>query len=203
MSQFVTSSSLRFQFGTSKFENPFALCYFSIMATEKHIIPNERIVQCIFVFREQKVMFARDLAMLYGVKTHVLNQAVKRNKKRFPDEFMFQLTKTETEDWISQIVTSNSGDKMGLRRNPIVFTEHGILMLSSVLKSDRAVSVNIQIVRTFVKLREMLSTHKDLKEKLETMEKKYDIRFKAVFDTLRQLVAEEEKPKNKIGFSQK
>ena len=148
-------------------------------------------------------MFARDLAMLYGVKTHVLNQAVKRNKKRFPDEFMFQLTKTETEDWISQIVTSNSGDKMGLRKNPIVFTEHGILMLSSVLKSDRAISVNIQIVRTFVKLREMLSTHKDLKEKLETMEKKYDIRFKAVFDTLRQLVAGEEKPKNKIGFSQK
>jgi len=148
-------------------------------------------------------MFARDLAMLYGVKTHVLNQAVKRNKKRFPDEFMFQLTKTETEDWISQIVTSNYGDKMGLRSNPIDFTEHGILMLSSVLKSDRAISVNIQIVRTFVKLREMLSTHKDLKEKLETMEKKYDIRFKAVFDTLRQLVAGEEKPKNKIGFSQK
>jgi hypothetical protein len=166
------------------------------------MIPNERIIQSIFVMRGQKVMFDRDLAELYGVKTQVFNQAVKRNIKRFPDDFMFRLTKQETEDWISQIVISNR-EIMGLRKNPLVFTEQGILMLSSVLKSERAIQVNIQIVRTFIKLREMLSNYKEVKEKIEEMEKKYDQRFKVVFDTLKQLLTEEEKPKNKIGFAKK
>ncbi len=169
---------------------------------EKQIIPTERIIQKIFVIRGQKVMFDRDLAELYGVKTQVLNQAVKRNTKRFPEDFIFQLTSKEVENWISQIVISNR-EKMGLRKAPFVFTEHGVLMLSSVLKSERAIQVNIQIVKTFIKLREMLSHYKDLKEKVEDMEKKYDHRFKVVFDTLKHLIKEEEKPKNKIGFSEK
>jgi len=170
---------------------------------ETHVIPKERIIQSIFVMRGQKVMSARDLSVLYGVETKALNQAVKRNIDRFPEDFMFQLTREETKIWKSQFVTSNSGDKMGLRKDPIVFTEQGILMLSSVLKSERAIQVNIQIVRTFIKLREMLSNYKEVKEKIEAMEKKYDQRFKVVFDTLKQLLTEEEKPKRKIGFSQK
>lgn len=169
---------------------------------EKNLIPNERIIQKIFVIRGQKIMFDRDLAELYGVKTQVLNQAVKRNMKRFPEDFMFHLTKEEIKNWKSQIVISNR-EKMGLRKAPLVFTEHGVLMLSSVLKSERAIQVNIQVVRTFIKLREMLSNYKDLKEKIEWIEKKYDSRFKVVFDTLKHLLKEEEKPKNKIGFSEK
>lgn len=169
---------------------------------EKQLIPDERIIQKIFVMRGQKVMFDRDLAVLYGVETKVLNQAVKRNILRFPSDFMFQLTKEEMKNWKSQIVTSNQ-DKMGLRKASIVFTEHGVLMLSSVLKSERAIQVNIQIVRTFIKLREILSQYKDLKRKIEEIEKKYDSRFKVVFDTLKHLLKEEEKPKSKIGFSEK
>jgi phage regulator Rha-like protein len=143
------------------------------------------------------------------VETKVLNQSVKRNVMRFPKDFMFQLTETEVEFLRSQFVTLNNSQnkvsKRGAHRKylPYVFTEHGVLMLSSVLKSERAVSVNIQIVRTFIKLREMLSKYKDLKEKIEDIEKKYDHRFKVVFDTLKQLIKEEEKPKNKIGFSEK
>ncbi len=168
---------------------------------EAHLIPNERIIQSIFFIREQKVMLDSDLAMIYGVETKVLNQAVKRNIERFPKDFMFQLTKQEEENLKSQIVTSSFGHG-GKRKVSSVFTEHGILMLSSVLKSERAIQVNIQIVRTFIKLREMLSHYKDVQEKIEAMEKKYDKHFKIVFDTLRQLIKEEEKPKRKIGFSQ-
>jgi hypothetical protein len=169
---------------------------------ETHLIPNERIIQSIFVVRGQKIMIDSDLAELYGVETKVLNQSVKRNLDRFPKDFMFQLTAEETDFLRSQIVTSNEG-RGGRRYNPMVFTEQGILMLSSVLKSERAIQVNIQIVRTFIKLREMLSNYKEVKEKIEAMEKKYDQRFKVVFDTLKQLLVEEEKPKRKIGFSQK
>jgi hypothetical protein len=165
------------------------------------IIPNERIIQSIFFIRGQKVMLDKDLAILYGVKTHVLNQAVKRNIERFPNDFMFRITKEEI-NLISQFVISSS-EHGGQRKLSSVFTEQGILMLSSVLKSERAIQVNIQIVRTFIKLREMLSNYKDVKEKIETLEKKYDSRFKIVFDTLRHLIKEEEKPKNKIGFSKK
>jgi hypothetical protein len=169
---------------------------------EKSLIPKERIIQKIFVIRGQKVMLDSDLAVLYGVETKVLNQAVKRSATRFPKDFVFQLTKEEVENLKSQIVTSSLGHG-GRRKLPLVFTEHGVLMLSSVLKSERAVSVNIQIVRTFIKLREMLSKYKDLREKIEGIEKKYDHRFKVVFDTLKQLLKEEDKPKNKIGFSEK
>jgi len=146
-SQFVTSIFLRFQFGTSKFENKPTLCYFSIMATGKHIIPNERIVQCIFVFREQKVMFARDLAMLYGVETKVLNQAVQRNKKRFPPDFAFQLTAAELSRLMSQFVTSKG--RGGVRKSPYVFTEHGALMAANVLRSRRAIEMSVFVVRAF------------------------------------------------------
>lgn len=169
---------------------------------EKSLIPNERIIQKIFVIREQKVMLDSDPAILYGVETRVLNQAVKRNFARFPKDFMFQLTTNEAEFLRSQFVTSNEG-RGGRRYNPMVFTEHGVLMLSSVLKSERAIQVNIQIVKTFIKLREMLSKYKDLKEKIEGIEKKYNHRFKVVFDTLKHLLKEEGRPKNKIGFSEK
>ena len=169
------------------------------MKKELAVIPAERIEQKIFLIRGMKVMLDRDLAILYGVATMVLNQAVKRNKERFPADFMFQLTKKEFQNWISQIVISKN-DKMGLRRRPYVFTEQGVAMLSSVLKSKRAVKVNIQIMRTFTKLREMLGSHTDLIRKINEMEEKYDEQFRIVFDALRQIIHEEQKPKPKIGF---
>jgi phage regulator Rha-like protein len=133
-------------------------------------IPPERIVNRIFLIRSKKVMLDRDLAELYGVETKVLKQAVKRNINRFPGDFMFELSKDEFEIWRSQIVTSKS-DRKGLRYAPMVFTEQGVAMLSSVLNSERAIQVNIQIVRTFTKLREMLTSNKSLKDKIEGMEK--------------------------------
>ncbi len=144
-------------------------------------------------------MLDRDLAFLYGVSTKVLNQTVKRNWERFPSDFMFQLNQKEKENWRSQIVTSNS-EKMGIRRVPYAFTENGVAMLSGVLNSLRAVQVNIQIMRTFTKLRRMLETHKDVREKIELMEKKYDHQFKVVFDALRELLEPPVKPRRKIGF---
>ena len=151
------------------------------------------------MIRGKKVMFDRDLAELYGVETRSLNQAVSRNKARFPEDFMFQLADQEMQNWISQIVMSNR-EKMGIRRKPYLFTEQGVAMLSSVLKSPRAVQVNIAIMRTFVKLREILLTHKELREKIEKMEKKYDEKFKLVFEVIKKLITEEEKPSNPIGF---
>ena len=144
-------------------------------------------------------MFDRDLAMLYGVETKVLNQAVKRNMRRFPEDFMFKLNKVEMEIWKSQIVTSNA-DKMGLRKPLSVFTEQGVAMLSSVLNSERAIQVNIQIMRTFVKLRKILSSNEDLARKLAALENKYDSQFKVVFDAIRALMAPPEKPLKQIGF---
>ncbi|MFZ3065306.1 MAG: ORF6N domain-containing protein [Nitrospirota bacterium] len=163
------------------------------------LIPQQIIENKILFIRGKKVMLDRDLAMLYGVETRVLNQAVRRNKNRFPEDFMFQLTKEEMMNWKSQIVISNK-DKMGLRKRPSAFTENGVAMLSSVLSSERAITVNIQIMRTFTKLREILATHKDLAQKLEEMEKKYDAQFKVVFDTIRQLMIPPETKKRKIGF---
>ena len=178
------------------------------------LIPDERIINRIFFIRGKKVMIDGDLAKLYGVGTKVLNQAVRRNLKRFPDDFMFELTKQEAEIWKSQIVISNSDDslrsqfvtlKKGRGQNskylPLVFTEQGVAMLSSVLKSERAIQVNIQIMRTFTHLREILSTHKDLRDKIEKMERKYDHRFKIVFDAIRGLLEAKrtEKPRI-IGF---
>ena len=164
------------------------------------LIPDERIINRIFFIRGKKVMIDRDLAELYAVETLTLNQAVRRNAKRFPEDFMFELTKQEMEIWKSQIVISNR-EKMGLRKPPLVFTEQGVAMLSSVLKSERAIQVNIQIIRTFTHLREILSTHKDLREKIEKMERKYDHRFKIVFDAIRRLLEAKRTEKPQImGF---
>ncbi len=154
----------------------------------------------IYLIREHRVMLDRDLARLYGVQTSSLKRQVRRNLKRFPSDFMFELTEEETQNWRCQIGASNSGDKMGLRYAPFTFTEHGILMLSSVLNSNKAIEVNIQIMRTFVHLRELMQTHKDLWKKIQEMEQKYDQQFKNVFDTFRQLLIQEEKPKRRMGF---
>lgn len=145
-------------------------------------------------------MIDRDLAELYEVETRVLNQAVRRNIDRFPTDFMFQLNKQETSLWKSQIVITKA-DKKGLRRSPLVFTEQGVAMLSSVLNSKRAVQVNIQIIRTFTKLRELLTTNKDLKQKIEAMEKKYDKQLRGIFEAIKHLLIDEEKPKRRIGFT--
>jgi hypothetical protein len=163
------------------------------------LIPQQIIESRILLMRGKKVMLDRDLAVLYVVETRVLNQAVRRNINRFPEDFMFQLTKEEMANWKSQIVITNK-EKIGLRRRPYAFTENGVAMLSSVLNSERAITVNIQIMRTFTKLREMLATHKDLREKIEEMERKYDHQFKVVFDTIKQLIAPPETKKRKIGF---
>lgn len=163
------------------------------------IIPLERIESRIYVIRGKKVMLDRDLAGLYGVETKVLNQAVRRNLERFPEDFMFNLSEVELRNWKSQFVTSNR-EKMGMRYLPLVFTEQGVAMLSSVLKSQRAILVNIQIIRTFTRLREMISENDQLHRKLEIMEKQYDEQFKIVFDALRRLLEDEESPKPEIGF---
>ena len=144
------------------------------------IIPSERIVSNIYIIRNKKVMLDRDIAELYGVKTMVLNQAVKRNIKRFPSDFMFQLDKNEMENWKSQIVISNS-EKMGLRKRPLAFTEGGVAMLSGVLNSDRAINVNVQIIRTFIKIRELLATNEALQRKIMNIERKYDAKIKKIF----------------------
>ena len=170
------------------------------------LIPSERILSGILLIRGKKVMLDKDLAELYQVETKVLNQAVKRNIDRFPTDFMFQLTKKELlnlryqfgiSNLTSQSVTSSRG---GRRYAPYVFTEQGVAMLSSVLNSKRAIMVNIQIIRTFTKLRELLATHTQLRIKIERMEKKYDSQLKKVFEVLKQLLMEEEKPKRQIGF---
>ncbi len=159
----------------------------------------ERIATAIVAIRGQKVMLDEDLASLYGVEVRALNQAVQRNLERFPDDFMFQLTDEEYANLKSQIVTSSSWG--GRRKRPYVFTEQGVAMLSSVLRSTRAVQVNIEIMRAFVRLRQILATHADLARKLETLEKKYDESFKAVFDAIRQLMTPPAKPKRPIGFA--
>ena len=144
-------------------------------------------------------MLDSDLARLYRVTTKRLNEQVRRNIARFPGDFMFQLTLEEVESLRSQSATSNKG-RGGRRYAPLVFTEQGIAMLSTVLNSERAIHVNIEIMRAFVRLREMLATHKDLARKLDAMEKKYDAQFKVVFDAIRQLMSSPEPGKRKIGF---
>jgi hypothetical protein len=163
----------------------------------KTLIPAEKIENKIFLIRGEKVILDKDLAKLYEVETRTLIQAVKRNIERFPQDFMFQLTKKEFDSLMSQFVISSWG---GTRKLPHAFTEHGVAMLSSVLKSKRAILVNIQIMRTFTKLRKMLLAHEDLKRKVEAIEKKYDRQFKVVFDAIRKLLAPLEKPKRRIGF---
>jgi hypothetical protein len=144
-------------------------------------------------------MLDRDLATLYQVETRALKQAVRRNSERFPLDFMFELTKEEFKNWRSQFVTSNE-DKMGLRHPPMAFTEQGVAMLSSVLRSDRAIEVNIAIMRAFVQLRKMIASNEELARKLTELEEKYDEQFRIVFDAIHALIENDEKPHKKIGF---
>jgi hypothetical protein len=168
------------------------------MAVERSIIPSERIEKRIFILRSQRVMLSHDLADLYQVEPRVLVQAVKRNLDRFPEDFMFQLSKEGFSHLKSQIVISSWG---GLRRaTPYAFTEQGVAMLSSVLRSKRSIEVNIEIMRAFVRLRRILASHADLARKLEALENKYDAQFKVVFDAIRQLMVPPERKRRPIGF---
>jgi len=160
------------------------------------IVPTEIIENKIFLIRGKKVMFDKDLAQLYGVTTRELIQAVKRNIERFPSDFMNQLNEKEFVSLKSHFVISKG--RGGTRKLPYAFTEHGILMLSSVLNSPRAIQVNIQIMRTFKKIREMMRDHQDLKQKINTLEKKYDHQFKIVFSAIKQLLEPPQKPKGPL-----
>jgi phage regulator Rha-like protein len=167
----------------------------------KKLIASEVIERSILLIRGQKVLLDKDLAELYGVSTKRLNEQVRRNRKRFPDDFMFQLTKDEADALRSQFATLEKGRGGHRKYLPYVFTEQGVAMLSSVLNSERAILVNIEIMRAFVRLREILATHKDLARKLEEMEKKYDEQFAMVFRAIRELMAPPEvPPKRRIGF---
>lgn len=164
--------------------------------------PEEVIIDKIYLIRGHKVMLDRDLADLYGVETKRLKEQVKRNFRRFPEDFMFEMSKEELENWRSQFATSNS-IKMGLRILPLCFTEQGVAMLSSVLNSERAIQMNIQIIRIFTKLKEMALTHKDILLKLQeiesqTTENTADI--KAIYLTLREFLKESNEERTKIGF---
>ncbi|MEW6571541.1 MAG: ORF6N domain-containing protein [Nitrospirota bacterium] len=165
----------------------------------KALIPVEMIERKILMIRGKKVMLDSDLAELYGVPTRRLNEQVRRNISRFPDDFMFQLTSEESENLRSQFATSSSGHG-GRRYLPYVFTEQGVAMLSSVLNSERAIQVNIAIMRAFVKLREMIASHKDLVKRLDELEKEYDEQFRVVFDAIRELMTPPEPKRKKIGF---
>ena len=165
------------------------------------IIPTELIEKKIYLIRGHRVMLDSDLAELYGVETKMLVRAVKRNIDRFPPDFMFQLTKEEFDNLRCHFGTSSQWG--GRRYLPYAFTEQGVAMLSSVLRSKRAIQVNIAIMRVFVRLRQILSTHKELAYKLSELERKiekHDEEIKAIFDAIRQLMAPSEKPKRKIGF---
>jgi len=166
----------------------------------------ERIEHAILLIRGHRVLLDADLALLYGVSVGRLNESVKRNRNRFPDDFMFQLSEAEFQSLKAQVgnlksqYAISSSDWGGRRHPPYAFTEQGVAMLSSVLRSKRAVEVNIEIMRTFVRLRQLLATNAELARKLEALEKKYDAQFKVVFDAIRQLMALPEPKKRKIGF---
>ncbi|MFH1386704.1 MAG: ORF6N domain-containing protein [bacterium] len=162
------------------------------------VVPMEIIEKKIYLIRRQKVMLDKDLAALYNVETRQLRRQVKRNIERFPDDFMFVLSDKETEQMVCHFGTPSKSIFGGYL--PYVFTEHGILMLSSVLNSKRAIQVNIQIMRTFAKLCQILASHKDILKKVEVLESKYDQQFKVVFDAIRKLIAVPDKPKGRIGF---
>ncbi|TVQ09816.1 MAG: ORF6N domain-containing protein [Balneolaceae bacterium] len=168
------------------------------MKHDSEVIPSELIESTIFFIRGQRVMLSTHLADLYDVEPRVLVQAVKRNIDRFPDDFMFQLTEHEFENLKSHFVISSWG---GLRRaTPYAFTEQGVAMLSSVLRSTRAVQVNIEIMRTFVRIRRIIAANDDLSRKLDDLEKKYDQQFSVVFEAIRQLMIPSEKERRRIGF---
>lgn len=167
------------------------------VGTSAMLVPPERITQVILMIRRQKVILDEDLADLYQVETKVLNRAVKRNPGRFPEDFMFQLNIEEFANLRFQFGTSRWG---GRRYPPYAFTEQGVAMLSSVLRSDRAIKVNVEIIRAFVRLRQMLASHAELAHKLAALEKKYDGQFKIVFDTIRQLMTSPKTERKRIGF---
>ena len=174
---------------------------------EISIIPDEIISNKIYLIRNQKVMIDRDLAELYQVETRVLKQSVKRNINRFPEDFMFELNKNEFENWRSQFVTSNA-DKMGLRYAPMVFTEQGVAMLSSVLNSERAIAVNIKIIRIFTKMRELLQDNLSVRLEIEEIKKKlsnHSKNIELVFNYLDELIDKKQQPTPRptIGYKKK
>jgi len=171
------------------------------MTSKKMHIPAERIEEAILLIRGEKVILDRTLAELYGVETKQLKRAVRRNVRRFPSDFMFELTKEEYESLRYQFGTLKRGEHS--KYLPLAFTEQGVAMLSSVLNSNRAIEVNILIMRAFVRLRGMISSHKELLRKLEDMEMKYDEQFRVVFEAIRQLMTPPEPPRKKIGFEAK
>ena len=167
----------------------------------KSIIYQDQIGQLIFRVRGQNVMLDSDLANLYGTQTKILLQSVKRNIERFPEDFMFQMNKEELEKWRSQIVTSNPSLKMGLRRMPYLFTEQGVAMLSSVLRSPKAVQINIEIMRIFTKIRQVINSAKILDDRMDIIEEKYDAQFKIIFDSIKNILSgKDKKKKGTIGF---
>ena len=168
--------------------------------TQELSVSTNEIVEKIYVVRGMKIMLDKDLAEMYGVKTRVLNQAVQRNLSRFPYDFMFQLTEDEFKNLISQIVISSWG---GTRKMPYAFTEHGVAMLSSVLRSERAIQVNIQIIRVYTRMKSLLLDNKDIWLKIEKIEQslaKKDEEVQAIFKVLKNLLVKEEKPREPIGF---
>ncbi len=167
---------------------------------KKHlpILKEENIVNHIYFIRGEKLMIDVDLASLYGVETRVLKQAVKRNIKRFPEDFMFQLTDKEINWVVSQNVIPSKSYFGGAK--PFVFTEQGIAMLSGILNSDRAIQVNIAIMRTFVQIRRLMQSHKDLADRIEKLEQKYDEEFKLIFNAIKQLIQKEAEPTRRIGY---
>ena len=171
---------------------------------EKSVLPVDRIERAILALRGHRVMLDEELAALYGVETRALVQAVKRNAERFPEDFMFRLTVKEAEALRSHSVISKPGARGGRRHAPYAFTEQGVAMLSSVLRSARAVEVNIAIMRTFVQLRRLMDSNRRLARKIEAMEKKYDEQFGVVFDAIKRLIAEDDERKSqsrrRIGF---
>ncbi|MBI3616169.1 MAG: ORF6N domain-containing protein [Candidatus Omnitrophica bacterium] len=173
------------------------------MGKSQPVISKERIEHRIFLIRGQKVMLDRDLAELYGVPTKRLNEQVRRNPNRFPPDFMFQLTPEEVNSLRSQIATLKTGRGRHRKYLPYAFTEQGIAMLSSVLNSERAIQVNVTIMRAFVKLRQMLGTHRELAEKLAEQDRRlegHDVKIRSLFEAIRQLMAPPERSRRRIGF---
>ena len=170
------------------------------MEGQTGLIPMERIERAILSIRGEKVMLDSDLAELYGVETKALNQAVKRNANRFPEDFMFQLTADEVFKLNRSQIVTGSQKHRDPRFPPYAFTEHGALMLANVLNSERAAQTSVMVVRAFVRLRQMLSSNAELARKLDAMEKKYDAQFKVVFDAIRQLMSPPEPRRREIGF---
>ena len=169
------------------------------------MLPDELVMNKIYLIRGQKVMLDRDLAELYGVETKRLKEAIRRNIDRFPEDFMFEMSLDELENWRTQFATSNS-ETMGLRHSPFCFTEQGVAMLSSVLKSETAIRVNIQIIRIFTRMREMIMNHKDILLQLEKIEKKltgHDEDITLIFQYLKQLLNSPSPPRQRIGFKRK